>query len=225
MSDCVIEAVGLKKTYNIGGAEVDALVDVSLSINRGEIVAIMGPSGSGKSTLMNILGCLDRPTDGYYILDGEQVSDLNDNELARIRNLKVGFVFQSFNLLPRQSALSNVVLPMIYAGVKGNRTEIAKEALISVGLGDRMDHHPAQLSGGQQQRVAIARALINHPAIVMADEPTGNLDSHSGNEIMELLVSLNKNRGTTIILVTHDHDVAVCAHRTIKLRDGSIDHT
>jgi putative ABC transport system ATP-binding protein len=182
----------------------------------------MGPSGSGKSTLMNILGCLDRPSGGSYYLDGELASKMRDDQLALTRNRKVGFVFQSFNLLPRQSALSNVELPMRYAGVQKGRRERAKAALEAVGLGDRVNHRPAELSGGQQQRVAIARALVNDPAILMADEPTGALDSKSGKEVMELLLTLNKERGTTVILVTHDPNVAAQAQRIIRLSDGEI---
>jgi putative ABC transport system ATP-binding protein len=224
MPDHVIETNDLKKIYIMGQMEVHALDGVSFSINRGDVVAIMGPSGSGKSTLMNLLGCLDRPTSGNYILDGEEVHSLEDDELADIRNRKVGFVFQSFNLLPRATALANVELPMRYAGFeKKDRVQFAKKALESVGLGDRMDHKPTELSGGQQQRVAIARALVNNPAILMADEPTGNLDSKSGKEIMQLLLELNRTRGTTLIIVTHDAAVASQTHRTIRLRDGLIE--
>ena len=223
MSDWVIEAENLTKVYKMGDIEVHALCGLSLQIAQGEIVSIMGPSGSGKSTLMNIIGCLDRPTSGEYILDSERVSDLSDDQLASIRNRKVGFVFQSFNLLPRATALANVELPMRYAGVGRGRRERARAALESVGLGDRIHHRPNELSGGQQQRVAIARALVNEPAIILADEPTGNLDSRSGEEIMQLLLSLNRQRGTTLIIVTHDPDVAVHTQRSIRIRDGVVE--
>jgi len=220
--DYVIHAKDLCKTYQMGEVEVRALCGVSLNIKRGEVLAIMGPSGSGKSTLMNLLGCLDRPTSGEYSLDGELVSHLNDDQLAEIRNRKVGFVFQTFNLLPRMTALGNVELPLRYGGENGSRREKAMQAMQSVGLADRMYHRPMELSGGQQQRVAIARALINHPAIIMADEPTGNLDSKSGKEIMDLLLKMNKVSGTTLIIVTHDPIVADRARRIIHLFDGSI---
>ncbi|MBT3230926.1 ABC transporter ATP-binding protein [Candidatus Uhrbacteria bacterium] len=222
MTDAVIITRDLTKVYQMGEVEVHALRGVSIEIQRGEVVAIMGPSGSGKSTLMNTLGCLDQPSGGEYILDGETVADLNDDQLADIRNRKVGFVFQSFNLLARSTALSNVELPLRYSGTTTGRKEKARAALEAVGLGDRVDHRPAELSGGQQQRVAIARALVNDPAILMADEPTGNLDSKVGQEIMDLLLNLNKESGTTLIIITHDPKVAAQAQRTIRLHDGKI---
>ncbi|HOU42766.1 MAG TPA: ABC transporter ATP-binding protein [Anaerolineaceae bacterium] len=221
--DHVIEGKQITKTYQMGTVEVHALAGVDLQIARGEVVAIMGPSGSGKSTLMNILGCLDHPTSGDYILDGELVSRLRDDQLADIRNRKVGFVFQSFNLLSRTTALSNVELPLRYAGVPvKERIARASRALDAVGLSDRIRHRPTELSGGQQQRVAIARALVNNPAILMADEPTGNLDSKSGKEIMDLLLSLNRDLGTTLIIVTHDMGIGQQAQRIIRLSDGLI---
>lgn len=223
MTDNVIHVNELRKIYKIGEIEVHALDGVSFNIERGEVVSIMGPSGSGKSTLMNLLGCLDHPTDGSYNLDGEEVSELDDDQLAGIRNRKVGFVFQSFNLLPRQSALANVELPMRYAGDVPDRRKRATEALESVGLADRINHRPTELSGGQQQRVAVARALVNNPSILMADEPTGNLDSKSGKEIMELLLTLNRDKGTTLIIVTHDPRIAEQTKRVIRLVDGKID--
>src|SRR5512134_3222742 len=219
----VIEARDLRKVYKMGEVEVEALRGVSFEIERGEVIAIMGPSGSGKSTLMNTLGCLDRPTSGEYILDGEQVASLSDDQLASIRNRKVGFVFQSFNLLSRQTAITNVELPLRYSDNLDRRRERAIEALKAVGLGDRLTHRPTELSGGQQQRVAIARAIVNNPAIIMADEPTGNLDSKVGQEIMSLLLNLNQQSGTTLIIVTHDPTVATQTQRPIELRDGFLD--
>ena len=223
MNNLVVDANDLIKTYTMGDVEVHALRGLSVQITRGEVVSIMGPSGSGKTTLMNILGCLDRPTSGDYTLDGESVAQLNDEQLARIRNQKVGFVFQSFNLLPRSTALTNVELPLRYSPPNGRkRRQMAEEALVAVGLGDRITHRPNELSGGQQQRVAIARALVNNPAIVMADEPTGNLDTKSGDEIMDVLLELNKERGTTLIIVTHDPEVAEMTERVINIRDGVV---
>ncbi len=220
----VIETHDLAKVYKMGEVEVHALRGVSFAIQRGEVVAIMGPSGSGKSTLMNMLGCLDRPTSGGYFLDGEAVASLTDDQLADIRNRKVGFVFQSFNLLSRQTAITNVELPLRYSGANnGGRRQRAIEALKAVGLEDRMTHRPYELSGGQQQRVAIARAIVNNPAIIMADEPTGNLDSKVGQEIMNLLLNLNKEIGTTLIIVTHDPRIAEQSRRIIRLKDGLLD--
>ena len=219
----VIEARDLRKVYQMGEVQVEALRGVTFNIARGEVVSIMGPSGSGKSTLMNMLGCLDHPTSGEYVLDGEPVASLTGDQLADIRNRKVGFVFQSFNLLPRQTAITNVELPLRYSGVTKGRRERAIEALKEVGLGDRMTHHPYELSGGQQQRVAIARAIVNKPAMLMADEPTGNLDSKVGKEIMQLLLTLNKESGTTLIIVTHDPNIAEQTQRVIRLRDGVLD--
>jgi len=221
--DLVIEVRDLTKTYKMGEIEVQALRGVSFHIERGEVVSIMGPSGSGKSTMMNTLGCLDRPTSGEYILDGESVGQMTDDQLASVRNRKVGFVFQSFNLLSRLTAVGNVELPLRYAGLTEGRRTRAQEALEAVGLKDRMTHRPYELSGGQQQRVAVARALVNNPAIIMADEPTGNLDSKVGKEIMNLLLSLNKERGTTLIIVTHDPKIAEQTQRVIRLRDGELD--
>lgn len=223
MNDYVVDAQKLTKVFTMGDIEVHALRGLSIQIKRGEVVSIMGPSGSGKTTLMNILGCLDRPTSGEYCLDGESVASLKDEQLAEIRNRKVGFVFQSFNLLPRSTALTNVELPLRYGPPNGRkRRELATEALVDVGLGDRITHRPNELSGGQQQRVAIARALVNDPAIVMADEPTGNLDSKSGDEIMELLLRLNQERGATLIIITHDPEIAEQTQRVINIRDGVV---
>jgi len=219
----VIEVHNITKIYKMGEVEVRALAGVSFTVEPGEVVAIMGPSGSGKSTLMNVLGCLDRPTSGEYYLDGELVSSLTDDQLAVIRNRKVGFVFQSFNLLSRISSLANVELPLRYAGLSEGRRERARAALESVGLGDRVNHRPTELSGGQQQRVAVARAIINNPSIIMADEPTGNLDSKVGHEIMDLLLALNRDRGTTLIVVTHDRNIAAQTQRIIRLRDGLLE--
>src|SRR5258705_8577249 len=219
----LIETQDLWKTYQMGTEEIHALRGLSMQIERGEYVAIMGPSGSGKSTLMNLIGCLDTPTKGSYLLNDKQVSQMNDNELARIRNEEIGFVFQTFNLLPRATALHNVELPLIYAGVPAkDRQERAKQALEKVELGSRMTHRPNELSGGQRQRVAVARALVNNPSILLADEPTGNLDSKTGAEIMALFARLHEG-GNTIVLVTHEADVAAYAHRTISLRDGQIE--
>ena len=223
MSDWVIEAKELTKVYQMGDIEVSALRGLSLEVAPGEVLAIMGPSGSGKSTLMNIIGCLDRPTSGEYILDGERVPDLNDDQLSSIRNRKVGFVFQSFNLLPRSSALVNVELPLRYAKKTKNRVQRARAALEAVGLGERIHHRPNELSGGEQQRVAMARALVNDPAIILADEPTGNLDTKSGDEIMEILLSLNEERGTTLVIVTHDPEIAAQTQRIVHILDGVVE--
>jgi len=213
----------IRKSYTMGDGKIEILHGINLSIDKGEFVALMGPSGSGKSTMMNILGCLDKPTAGTYILDGEDTGNLTDSQLARIRNRKIGFVFQSFNLLPKTSALENVELPLIYAGIPNPERRLrAMEALKLVGLHDRMYHEPTQLSGGQQQRVAIARGIVNRAPILMADEPTGNLDSKTTAEIMELFVKLNQELGITIILVTHEPDVATYANRIIYLKDGHI---
>ena len=217
-----IKDIGRK--YVIGSETIHALKSVSLTINKGEFVALMGPSGSGKSTLMNILGCLDTPTKGEYILNGINVSHMTDNELAEVRNSEIGFVFQTFNLLPRNTALDNVALPLIYAGInKEGRQERAKAALENVGLGNRVDHKPNELSGGQRQRVAVARALINNPSIILADEPTGNLDTKTSIEIMGLIEDIHA-KGNTIILVTHEEDIAKHAHRIVRMRDGLIEN-
>jgi putative ABC transport system ATP-binding protein len=219
----LIETVDLWKTYVMGSEEIHALRGVSIQIERGEYVAIMGPSGSGKSTLMNLIGCLDTPSKGSYLLNGKQVSQMNDNELARIRNEEIGFVFQTFNLLPRATALRNVELPLVYAGVPAkDRDARARAALDKVELSSRMSHRPNELSGGQRQRVAIARALVNNPSILLADEPTGNLDSKTGVEIMGVFDRLHR-AGNTIVLVTHESDVAAYAHRAIHIRDGQVE--
>ena len=219
----VIRLEDICRIYRVGSQEVRALDGVSLSVSRNEYVAIMGPSGSGKSTLMNILGCLDSPDSGRYILNGTDVSEMDDGEMADVRNREIGFVFQSFNLLPRYNALENVALPMVYAGVPaGERRVKAAQALRSVGLEDRMDHRPNELSGGQRQRVALARALINSPSIILADEPTGNLDTHTSVEIMRLFDEIYRN-GNTVIVVTHEEDIAAYAHRVIRLRDGRVE--
>jgi len=222
----VVEAVDLYKTYQMGSVDVHALRGLSTRIEKGEVVAVMGPSGSGKSTLMNILGCLDKPTSGTYLLNSENVQDMNRDQLADIRNRQVGFVFQSYNLLSRSDAVTNVMMPLRYRrnnGVEDHR-KMAEDLLTRVGLGDRMTHRPTEMSGGQQQRVAIARALVNDSAIVLADEPTGNLDSKSGDEIMDLLLGLNEEKGVTLIIVTHDPEVAKMAQRTVHLFDGKVNN-
>ncbi|HEU0012405.1 MAG TPA: ABC transporter ATP-binding protein [Longimicrobium sp.] len=223
MTPPIILARGLEKHYDLGAETVRALRGVDLEIHRNEYVAIMGPSGSGKSTFMNLIGCLDTPSGGEYVLNGHPVAGMSDNELARVRNREIGFVFQTFNLLPRSTALENVELPLVYAGLgKGERRRRAREALEHVGLGDRMDHRPNQLSGGQRQRVAIARALVTRPSIILADEPTGNLDSVTSEEIMGLFARLH-DEGQTIIMVTHEPDIASHAERVVTLRDGRIE--
>jgi putative ABC transport system ATP-binding protein len=219
----VISLVNIKRQFKIGDVEVHALRGINLTINKGEYVALMGPSGSGKSTLMNLLGCLDTPTSGKYLLNGNDVSQMDDDELAEIRNKEIGFVFQTFNLLARSTALDNVALPLVYAGFsRSARTEKALEALANVGLADRTDHKPNELSGGQRQRVAIARALINTPSIILADEPTGNLDTKTSHEIMELMEKIHQ-QGNTVIVVTHEEDIAKRAKRIVRLRDGVIE--
>jgi putative ABC transport system ATP-binding protein len=224
MKTPIIDIKGITRDFQLGNETVNVLKGIDLLINKGEYVALMGPSGSGKSTLMNILGCLDTPTSGSYILNGKQVSEMHDDELAEIRNKEIGFVFQTFNLMPRTTALDNVALPMVYAGFsKDERNKRATEVLTQVGLADRMDHKPNQLSGGQRQRVAVGRALVNKPSIILADEPTGNLDSKTSVEIMKLFGEIHSN-GNTVILVTHEEDIAAHAHRIIRLRDGIIEN-
>ncbi|KAA9340777.1 ABC transporter ATP-binding protein [Adhaeribacter soli] len=223
MAPIIIETRDISRMYRMGNETIHALRSVTITINKGEYVAFMGPSGSGKSTLMNIIGCLDTPSGGQYILNGKDVSNMTDNELAEVRNKEIGFVFQTFNLLPRSSALENVALPLVYAGYKKSvREEKALQVLASVGLGDRAKHKPNELSGGQRQRVAIARALINDPSIILADEPTGNLDTKTSYEIMELFENLHA-KGNTIIMVTHEEDIAKYAHRIVRLRDGLVE--
>ena len=222
-NNLIVDARNLTKVYTMGEVKVHALRGLSVKIKPGEVVGVMGPSGSGKSTLMNILGCLDRPTSGEYYLEGESVSEMTDNQLADIRNRKVGFVFQTFNLLPRATALANVVLPLRYSDNQEDHQDLAKQALENVGLGDRIYHRPNELSGGQQQRVAIARALVNDPAMVMADEPTGNLDTKTGDEVMELLLTLNDEMGTTLLIVSHDPEIVNQTERIVSILDGKIE--
>lgn len=219
----IIELKNISRKYQVGTETIHALRDITLNISKGEYVALMGPSGSGKSTLMNIIGCLDTPSSGSYVLNNKPVSSMNDNELAEVRNFEIGFVFQTFNLIPRNSALENVALPLVYAGIKKhNRNQMAEGALSDVGLADRVTHKPNELSGGQRQRVAIARALVNNPSIILADEPTGNLDTKTSEEIMKLFDEIHK-KGNTIIVVTHEEDIARKAHRIIRLRDGLVE--
>jgi putative ABC transport system ATP-binding protein len=223
MNEKIIEIENIVKNYKVGTQVVRALRSVSININKGEYVAIMGASGSGKSTLMNIIGCLDTPTSGKYILNGKDVSSLSDDRLAEIRNSEIGFVFQVFNLLPRNTALENVMLPLVYSGIrKTERKRLAEETLVDVGLADRMEHRPNELSGGQRQRVAIARALVNKPALLLADEPTGNLDSKISEEIMKLFAEIHR-KGNTLLMVTHEEDIAKHAHRIIRLKDGEVE--
>ena len=221
--DEVIRVENVSRIYSVGEQSVKALDDVSISVRKGEYVAIMGPSGSGKSTMMNILGCLDSPTCGAYYLEGTDVSQMDDDRLSDVRNRQIGFVFQAFNLLPRYTALENVALPLVYAGVEASRREeLSREALVRVGLEDRMEHRPGELSGGQRQRVAVARAIINHPSIILADEPTGNLDTKTSVDIMRLLGQIH-DMGNTVILVTHEEDISRYAHRIIRFRDGRVE--
>ena len=223
MSKTIISVKDLRKTYVMGADTINALKSISIDISKNEYVALMGPSGSGKSTLMNLLGCLDSPSSGSYVLNGTDVSEMTDAELAEVRNKEIGFVFQTFNLLPRMSSLENVALPLVYAGIKKEkRIQKAEEAMIAVGLGERMHHKPNELSGGQRQRVAIARALVNNPAIILADEPTGNLDTKTSIEIMGIFEQIHK-AGNTVILVTHEPDIAQHAHRIVRLRDGVVE--
>ena len=223
MKDVMIDVAQLSKMYKMGDEIINALKSITLSIHKNEYVALMGPSGSGKSTLMNIIGCLDTPSAGTYYLNGNEVSTMSDNDLAEIRNKEIGFIFQTFNLVPRSNALDNVALPLVYAGIsKADRNERATKALTDVGLQDRMTHKPNELSGGQRQRVAVARALVNNPSIILADEPTGNLDSKTSEEIMNLFEDIHKN-GNTIIVVTHEEDIARHAHRIVRIKDGMIE--